>query len=115
MSDKLEETKEAYDEFRGYMLDIVASARDEYVLRGKGAGVGGDGDGDGVPVGRKSDSKGGDAALLGNLVRANMEEGDGGDAEGRRAKDGRDEGVKKGLTDDELLSNVFVSPHCSCS
>lgn len=113
MSDKLDETREAYDEFRGYMLDIVASARDEYVLRGKCAGVGGDGDG--VPVGRRSNLKGGDAALLRNLVRANMEEGADGDVEGRRDKDGRDEGVKKGLTDDELLSNVFVSTRSSCS
>ncbi|EIM88754.1 cytochrome P450 [Stereum hirsutum FP-91666 SS1] len=73
------------------MLDIVASARDEYVLRGKCAGVGGDGDG--VPVGRRSNLKGGDAALLRNLVRANMEEEADGD---------------KGLTEDELLSNVFT-------
>lgn len=83
------------------MLDIVGSARDEYVLRGNG----GDGGGESV-TGRKS--KGGDAALLRNLVRANMEGGDG-DKEDRGTRDVKGAGGNKGLTDDELLSNVFVS------
>lgn len=83
--------------FKGYMLEIVGGARDEYVARaGTGAGVVGKG---GIE----------DAALLRNLVWANMEGGgDGLDGEVEEKKR-NGTGLKKGLTDDESLSNVFVS------
>lgn len=95
LSDRLDETRDAYEVFRGYMLEIVGGARDKYVSRaGKGTGLG----------------KGEDAALLRNLVRANMEEAGGGNGRDRdvEGKDREGAGLK-GLTDDELLSNVFVS------
>ncbi|KAI0066984.1 cytochrome P450 [Artomyces pyxidatus] len=70
LSRKLNETTEAFDELKSYMLEIVSAARDS-VVAGKGAG---------------------DAALLRSLVEANMNQ----------------EGDVKRLTDEELLSDIFV-------
>ncbi|KDQ58514.1 hypothetical protein JAAARDRAFT_34328 [Jaapia argillacea MUCL 33604] len=75
LSRRLAETKEAFSGLRLYIHEIISVAR-VGVLDGKG--VAGDG--------------GGGAALLRNLVEANMTQ----------------DGEFRQLTDDELLSNIFV-------
>lgn len=71
VSPALRHTREAFEELRHHMLDVVSSAR-AWVAGGKAETM--------------------DAALLKNLVEANMAQ----------------EGDYKRLTDEELLSNTFV-------
>lgn len=86
------------------MLEIVGRARSEYV---GGAGERDTNSTDGVKGGDGDEVKG--AALLKNLVRANMEDGYDGEEgeEGLNEKEAK--GGGKALTDEELLSNIFVS------
>jgi hypothetical protein len=69
----MKETREAFASLHSHMLEVVSQARAQFA-DGKGSSL--------------------DAALLRNLVHANMNQ---------------EEGSSKHLSDDELLSNTFVS------
>lgn len=75
VSPVLKETRESFVALRLHMLDLISNARD-WVSGGNAASL--------------------DAALLQNLVQANMAQED-------------DAAVRRKLTDDEMLSDIFVS------
>lgn len=77
LSQRLKETEIAFEELRSHLIELISYMRAD------------------VADGKKSSASGLNAALLRNLVEANM------------GQDG-DTGHKQ-LTDEELLSNVFVS------
>lgn len=78
--------KDAFENLKGHMLEVVSQARDQYGVNRQKA------------VGDESDGSVHGAALLRNLVGANMTFG----------KD-ESEAEYKSMTDAELFSNMFVS------